>query len=286
MSWFLSHLEDKPVDADRVNPAHPLAPDHAWTFAGAPAPNIASADVAYVDQGAKGTSSFKLNNNSGTQAAIVGGKLSITTATQEAFAYTDIIIGGVSSFTMMAVATARTGLPVRGSLYCDVAGSIIGYGSHYSTATGVFGYTGSGSTYAHNSTSGLFQLNRPTVWTQVYDGSRSTNDTKMRYFLDGRRVSMTFVGTVPTTIGAATYPVNIGGRTGTSNVRQWIGEIDAFYWWNRPLSNDEATAISEAPYQVFDSPRRAWWSMSAAAPPSFNPAWAANSTVTIGAEAA
>jgi hypothetical protein len=58
------------------------------------------------------------------------------------------------------------------------------------------------------------------------------------------------------------------------------GSMPVAYWWDRPLSAGEVGAVIADPFAPV-RPRRRIWAPTISAAPSFNPAWAAYSNVTI-----
>ena len=81
-------------------------------------------------------------------------------------------------------------------------------------------------------------------YTVVFDGSQSTNATRLKLYIDGVQRTLTYVGTIPATTG------NLSGRSfliGQSDsggaIGMWNGSIDETRIYNRALTAPEVTAL-------------------------------------------
>lgn len=85
------------------------------------------------------------------------------------------------------------------------------------------------------------------VWTHivfVYDGTQSTNATKLRTWINGSEVTAggSYAGTIPTALGTVTQPLWLGAYFGGANITHY-GLIDEPAIW---------TAIAATPTQIAD----------------------------------
>ncbi|MFZ3031617.1 MAG: LamG domain-containing protein [Candidatus Moraniibacteriota bacterium] len=83
------------------------------------------------------------------------------------------------------------------------------------------------------------------VWHHVvfiYDGSQGTDTNRLQVYIDGISQTLTFVGTMPTSMQASTAAVKIGQFGGTLN-RPWNGKIDEVRIYNRALTAAEIAAL-------------------------------------------
>ncbi|MBU3896763.1 MAG: LamG domain-containing protein, partial [Nanoarchaeota archaeon] len=76
----------------------------------------------------------------------------------------------------------------------------------------------------------------------VYNGAGATNADKLKIYVNGVLKTITFTGTIPTTLTSSTSDMMIGRFTGTLT-RYWNGAIDDVAIFNRSLSADEVLQI-------------------------------------------
>jgi trimeric autotransporter adhesin len=77
------------------------------------------------------------------------------------------------------------------------------------------------------------------VW--VYDGSGANNAAKLKIYLDGTQKTLSFTGTIPTSLQGPTTDVVLGRFTGIGNY--WSGRQDAVGLWSRALTSTEDTTL-------------------------------------------
>jgi len=84
-------------------------------------------------------------------------------------------------------------------------------------------------------------VNNDTSWHRMlisFDGTQSTNATRLQMYLDGLPQTLTFTGTIPSAIPALSQAFQIGRDVG--NNRWSSGAFDDATVWLRPLSAREA----------------------------------------------
>lgn len=75
----------------------------------------------------------------------------------------------------------------------------------------------------------------------VFNGAGTGNSGRMQIYTDGVNRTLTFIGTIPTTIGDVAHNFRLGA---TSNgVRYFDGVMADVAFWNEALSADEAAAL-------------------------------------------
>jgi len=74
-------------------------------------------------------------------------------------------------------------------------------------------------------------------WVMVYDGTQSTDATKLKFYFDGIQKSLTFSTDVPTTAPSNSNPLVLSGLY--NSVNHMNGTIDEVRIWNRSLLADE-----------------------------------------------
>lgn len=89
----------------------------------------------------------------------------------------------------------------------------------------------------------------------VFDGTQSTNSTRLRYFVNGVEKTLSYTGTIPATLAAnaSQGAFLIGSEVSLS--RYSTGLIDEVGVWNRALTTGEVTSLynsgSALPYSSF-----------------------------------
>ena len=100
----------------------------------------------------------------------------------------------------------------------------------------------------------------------IYNTGASTERQKMFVYRDGGGllVKVTANPVAGNITGASGIPISIGGNYNTGDtVREWQGDIGLAYLWNRALSDQEAMAILQNPYQIFIPKKRTIFIQSA-----------------------
>lgn len=88
----------------------------------------------------------------------------------------------------------------------------------------------------------------------VFDGTQSTNAIKMKLYINGIAQTISFAGTMPTSIGTITNNLRIGDAGALA--RYWTGTISNVRIYNRALSQQEAQELYSNPYVGIMMPRR------------------------------
>ncbi|PIR83826.1 hypothetical protein COU18_02465, partial [Candidatus Kaiserbacteria bacterium CG10_big_fil_rev_8_21_14_0_10_51_14] len=91
-----------------------------------------------------------------------------------------------------------------------------------------------------NTTTGL-PLDAWTAVTVVYDGSGSTNADKLKLYINGVNTSLSYTGTIPSSLPATTGSLNIGKHQFES--LYFGGQIDDVHVYNRALSASEVKQL-------------------------------------------
>jgi hypothetical protein len=102
-------------------------------------------------------------------------------------------------------------------------------------------------------TSGNLKANKWQHVAFVYNGTKSTNTTKVRIYIDGVVQSMSSSGTIATSAAAGTASVKIGKFGGSLN-RFYLGKIENVRIYNRSLSDDEIKQLSVNPFDGISIP--------------------------------
>tara|TARA_S200002703_G_scaffold105340_1_gene91428 strand:- start:3278 stop:4009 length:732 start_codon:yes stop_codon:yes gene_type:complete len=93
--------------------------------------------------------------------------------------------------------------------------------------------------------------------TMVFDGSQSTNDTRLKVYKNGNPLTWTTVRTIPTTLGTSTASTYIGARN-TANV--FSGNIDeVVFWHSLPNVTDIYTGTIATDLSALNP--ISWWRM-------------------------
>ena len=100
----------------------------------------------------------------------------------------------------------------------------------------------------------------------IYNTGASTERQKMFVYRDGGGllVKVTANPVAGNITGTSGIPISIGGNYNKGDtVREWQGDIGLAYLWNRALSDQEAMAILQNPYQIFIPKKRTIFIQSA-----------------------
>ena len=117
------------------------------------------------------------------------------------------------------------------------------------------------------------------AWVNVvcnYDGSGSSNADKFQMWINGEKKSLTFAGTVPTSLNTGSS-VRMGAGYGTQTFTGKLGYLRAY---DRPILANEIIHHNEDPHAPYRVRRRRSYSV-AAAPSGFLAAFASRSNVLI-----
>lgn len=77
----------------------------------------------------------------------------------------------------------------------------------------------------------------------VYDGSQSTNATKLRVFLNNSQKTGSFIGTVPTSLLDRSGDLYVGYQPGQSGNAYFSGAMDEVGLWSRALTTNEISDL-------------------------------------------
>lgn len=89
----------------------------------------------------------------------------------------------------------------------------------YLSGTSMFCRVGADANYG---TSATIVTGRWQHWTMVFDGTGATNADRLKLYLDGQQVTLTYVGTIGTTVPANAVAANIGRYSQTNAVADAI----------------------------------------------------------------
>jgi hypothetical protein len=91
-------------------------------------------------------------------------------------------------------------------------------------------------------TSSVITANTWFMITMVFDGTQSTNATRLKVYVNGLSQSLTFTGTIPSSISNTLelYWGNYHNYTGGFGL---VGYLDEVSVWNRPLTQSEVTTL-------------------------------------------
>jgi len=95
----------------------------------------------------------------------------------------------------------------------------------------------------------------------VYNGSGLTNADKFKCYINGTEVTLSFVGTIPTTTPSGTNNLKIA-RADKLNAT-WLGKVDEVAIWDSELSASQVTEIynSGVPNDISSLSPLSWWRM-------------------------
>ena len=97
--------------------------------------------------------------------------------------------------------------------------------------------------------------------TMVFDGSQSTNDTRLKAYKNGSLLTWSTVRTIPTSLGTSTATTYIGARNGASVFSGNIDEVA--FWHSLPNVSDIYTGTTATDLSGLNP--ISWWRMGEAA---------------------
>ncbi len=80
----------------------------------------------------------------------------------------------------------------------------------------------------------------------VFDGPASTEIERLKMYINGTMVPLSFNYPIPDMTSAAVYPLYIGNNYGFVSVSQWYGKIDDVGIWNAALSAQQISDLYDA----------------------------------------
>ncbi|MBL7817975.1 MAG: T9SS type A sorting domain-containing protein [Saprospiraceae bacterium] len=98
-------------------------------------------------------------------------------------------------------------------IYCRIA-----------SGTDAYGFT----------TTAVLPINTWVHVAAVYDGSQSNNATRLKIYINGTAQTLSYAGTIPTSVNTNSAAIKIGATT--SGAEYWSGRMDEMRLWNRALS--------------------------------------------------
>jgi hypothetical protein len=104
------------------------------------------------------------------------------------------------------------------------------------------------ATSATDTTTGAYVPSGPLqneTWihvTVVFDGTQSTNETRLRIFVNGKQETLGYGGTIPATLLANTIPVTVGAGN-DAGIINFAGLIDDLRIYNYPISSEQIRDI-------------------------------------------
>jgi hypothetical protein len=97
------------------------------------------------------------------------------------------------------------------------------------------------SSYGGWNSNGTLTTNEWFHIVMVYDGTQSTNDAKLKVYINGSPITLSFSGTIPTsTPNLATYPL-LFGYTASG----WVGLVDDIHLYSTSMTAEEVSALYE-----------------------------------------
>lgn len=105
---------------------------------------------------------------------------------------------------------------------------------------------------------GQFNSN-DTLWhhlAAVFDGTKTTNASRLVVFFDGKPISLTYSGTIPATFGSPTL-LRMGQTFAAAN-NFGSGMIDGYLIHNRALSPNEIRLLATRPGIAYEMAPRRW----------------------------
>ena len=93
----------------------------------------------------------------------------------------------------------------------------------------------------YGSASSIFTVNEWVHIVYVFNGTGAGNSTRLRFYRNGNEVTLTYTGTIPTSIGSNASAPRIGSN---GDGRYWAGQIDDVAVYNRVLSPTEIRVLA------------------------------------------
>jgi len=75
----------------------------------------------------------------------------------------------------------------------------------------------------------------------IFDGSQSTNATRLKVYINNVQLTMSFTGTIPSSLQSASADFEIGRLSGIGTY--WNGAVDLVGFWNRALTPTEISLL-------------------------------------------
>lgn len=97
------------------------------------------------------------------------------------------------------------------------------------------------------SNSGLYTTGSWVHIAQVYDGSATGNASRLKAYINGNQVTLTFSGTIPSTTGTTSYNTLVGTRV--LNNYSLDGKISKVHIYDTALTQAEITALYDETWQ-------------------------------------
>jgi hypothetical protein len=97
--------------------------------------------------------------------------------------------------------------------------------------------SGANDAFGYNSTDNLLPLNTWAHVAVVYNGAGATNAERLKIYVNGNLVNLTYVGTIPATAPIVAANATIGIILG--NAQRWQGPLDEMRVWNVARSCEE-----------------------------------------------
>ena len=159
----------------------------------------------------------------------------------------NVNIGSQSSLSATTAFTVETWLKRTAGSYIypvffsksatDWTANSINFGA-WSSGAGIYArVAGASDAYGYNSTDNLLPADTWRHVAVVYDGSGSNNAARLKIYINGSPISLTFVGTIPATSATISANATLGVVTGSSHY--WKGGMDEVRVWSRALCQGE-----------------------------------------------
>lgn len=100
---------------------------------------------------------------------------------------------------------------------------------------------GTGNNYGYT-TSNILAINTWGHWVARYDGSAADNSTRLQFYFNGIAKTLTYNGTIPTTVATTATVVTAGA--GKGGATPFTGGIAMVGLWNLALSTNEISALA------------------------------------------
>ena len=89
------------------------------------------------------------------------------------------------------------------------------------------------------------------VITWIYDGTQNTNATKLKCYINGVQQTLTFTGTIPSSMPGALSPAYLGMTTGFALSFNFIGMFAALSYFNDALTSANQTYVETSVYKSY-----------------------------------
>jgi Fe-S cluster assembly iron-binding protein IscA len=101
--------------------------------------------------------------------------------------------------------------------------------------------SGANDAFGYNSTDNLLPLNTWAHVAVVYNGAGASNADRLKMYVNGNPVNLTYVGTIPAT--APTVAANATTGIILGNAQRWQGPLDEMRIWNTARSCEEISQL-------------------------------------------